>query len=133
MHLGRGPEEATDSELVAFYDRLLACLDQPAFREGEWQLLEPARAWEGNGSNDSLVTYAWTGPNDERRMVAVNYSPDAAQGYVRLPWSDLDGSAWQLRDSMSSARYVREGGQLVEQGLYLDLQPWQFHVFEVTP
>jgi hypothetical protein len=133
MHLGRGPEEGTDSELVAFYDRLLSCLNQPAFREGDWHLLEAAPAWDGNGSNDSLIAYSWTGPGAERRMVAVNYSSDAAQGYVRLPWSDLGGSAWQLRDSMSSARYVREGGGLVEQGLYLDLRPWQFHVFEVTP
>src|SRR3954447_9132192 len=55
MHIARGPHEVTDSQLAAFYDALLACLDQPAFRDGQWQLLDARPAWEGNGSNDNFV------------------------------------------------------------------------------
>ena len=33
---------------------------------------------------------------------------------------------------MGSARYDRDGNDLVSRGLYLDLPPWGYHVFEVT-
>ena len=34
-----------------------------------------------------------------------------------------------LRDLMSDARYEREGDDLLNRGLYLDLSAWGFHVF----
>ena len=44
IHLGRGPAEPPDAAIAAFYDGLLACLKDPAFRDGQWQLLEcPSR------------------------------------------------------------------------------------------
>src|SRR5262249_34584158 len=46
-HLGRGPNEPRDQRLEAFYQRLLAVLRQPAVRDGGWQLLECAPAWDG--------------------------------------------------------------------------------------
>jgi len=57
-HLGRGPAEAPDAAIAAFYDSLLACLNDPAFRDGDWQLLDARPAWEGNGSNDAYVTFS---------------------------------------------------------------------------
>ena len=37
----------------------------------------------------------------------------------------------RLKDSLSSACYIREGNELLERGLYLDLQPWSYHVFDL--
>ena len=39
----------------------------------------------------------------------------------------------RLTDLMGPARYDRDGSDLVSRGLYLDLLPWGYHVFEVTP
>ena len=33
---------------------------------------------------------------------------------------------------MGPASYDRDGSDLVSRGLYLDLPPWGYHVFEVT-
>jgi hypothetical protein len=129
MHLVRGPEEGTDTELAAFYERLLTCLDQPAFRDGEWQLLDTRPAWEGNASNDAFICYAWSGPHDERRLVVANYAAHASQCYVPLPWSDLVDWKWRFADALSDATYEREGSELGQRGLYLDLAPWGHHVF----
>jgi hypothetical protein len=38
----------------------------------------------------------------------------------------------RLEDLLSSARYEREGSDLVSRGLYLDLPPWGFHAFVMT-
>jgi hypothetical protein len=122
-----------DQELAAFYDRLLAVLKRPAVRNGRWQLLECVPAWEGNGSWDGFVAFAWEGPGGERQIVAVNQAPGQGQCFVRLPFGDLAQGQWKLQDQLSSASYVRDGDDLLARGLYLDAPPWQASVFSLEP
>lgn len=133
MHLGRGPIEPVDEAIRSFYGRVLACLEDAAFRDGIWQLLACRPAWEGNASSDDFIAFAWTGPGEARRLVAVNYSEHASQCYVGMPWSDLRGRAWRLADRMGDAVYERPGDDLAERGLYLDIPAWAYHVFDVVP
>ena len=92
VHLGRGPAEAPDAEVSAFYGDLMAALKDPSFRDGDWQLLACRPAWEGNPTSDDFVVFSWTGPADLRRLVAINYSNHQSQCRVDLPWRDLDRS-----------------------------------------
>ena len=133
MHLGRGPIEPVDEALRSFYGRVLARLKDPAFRDGIWQLLACRAAWEGNPSSEDFIAFAWTGPGERRRLVAVNYADHPSQCYVGMPWSDLPGRAWRLADRMGDAVYERQGGDLAERGFYLDVPAWGFHVFDVEP
>lgn len=133
VHLRRGPAEKPDPATVAFYDHLLACLRDPAFRDGAWQLLDCREAWAGNPTADDFVAFSWTGPGGSRRLVAVNYSPHQSQCYVGLPWGDLPGRTWRLKDRLGPAVYDRDGEDLARRGLYLDLTAWGYHVFEVHP
>jgi hypothetical protein len=131
-HLCRGPEEPNDEELKLFYDKLLAVLRAPAARNGRWQLLECAPAWDGNGSNDSLIAFAWVGPDGERLLVAVNYSDHQSQARIRLPFADLAGKTWRLQDRLGDAVYDRDGGSLQFPGLFADLGPWKYHLFNLV-
>lgn len=131
IHLGRGPAETPDAALAAFYDALLDCLKEPVMRDGHWQLLDADPAWAGNPSHDALIVFAWSGPGDRRRLVAVNYADHPSQAFVRLPWNDLAGRSWQLRDRLGPALYERDGSDLAAHGLYLDLPAWGCHAFEV--
>jgi hypothetical protein len=131
-HLIRGPLEAPDPLLGRFYDGLHAVLRRPAVRDGRWRLLECAPAWDGNWTSDCFIAWAWDGADGQRLVVAVNYAGNQSQCYVRLAPSDEPGRAVGLQDLMSPARYDRDGSDLVTRGLYLDLAPWGYHVFEVT-
>jgi glycosidase len=131
-HLGRGPSEPIDSQLQPFYERLLNVLRGPAVREGQWQLLECLPAWEGNGTWDCFLAFAWQGPGDDRLLVAVNYASHRSQCYVRLPFPDLAGSQWRLQDQLSSAVYDRDGNELQTRGLFLDMSPWQAAAYSWT-
>jgi hypothetical protein len=133
VHLGRGPAEATEPGIAAFYDGLLECLKDPAFRDGDWQLLDCRPAWDGNETWDSFVAFSWTGPGERRHLVAVNYADHQSQCYVTMPWRDLDGPAWHLQDLTGASVYNRRGGDLTWQGLYLDMPAWGYHVFTVSP
>jgi glycosidase len=130
-HLCRRVPEPVDRELTSFYGRLFACMRRPQAREGEWRLLEREAAWDGNPTWDRFIAFSWEA-GGRRLLVAVNYGATQAQGYVRLPWSDVD-SRVVFADLMSpSVRYERDGADLGRRGLYLDMPPWGYHVFEVT-
>jgi hypothetical protein len=130
-HLGRAPVEPVNAALKQFYERLLGVLRRPIVREGRWSLLECGCAWNGNGSNDAIISWTWQGVDGARLLVAVNYADHWSQGYVRFGWSDLVGRKWRLADLLGDAVYERGGEELSSRGLYLDAGPWQCHVFEV--
>ena len=130
-HLVRGPDEPVDRKLKESYETLLAVLRRPVVRSGEWRLLECLPAWKGNWTVDCFIAFAWQGPNGERLLVAVNYASNQSQCYVNLPFADLNNCSVQLRDLLSSAHYRRDGNELLERGLYLDIPPWSYHVFDM--
>ena len=132
-HLGRGPAEAPDAHLAAFYDSLFACLREPAFRDGQWQLLETRPAWLGNTTNDAFIACSWTGPDDRRHLLAVNYANHRSQCYLKLTWKDLTSRIWRLADRLAEISYQADGDALSTQGLYLDMPAWGYHLFEVGP
>ena len=130
-HLIRGPEEPVDRALQRFYERLLAVLRQPTVRDGRWQLLECKAAWDGNGTWDCFLAFAWQVDGGARLIAVVNYARDQSQCYVHLPFDDLGGRKWRLRDQLSDAVYDRDGNDLQAEGLYLDAAPWQSSIFSV--
>lgn len=130
-HLIRAPVEKTDEALRQFYGRLLEVLRQPIVRAGEWQLLDCVPAWEGNPTWDSFLAWSWRRQIDERWLIAVNYASHRGQCYVRLPFPELAGRTVRFADLMSAACYERDGHELATRGLYLDLAPWDRHVFKV--
>ena len=130
-HLVRAPEESPDKEIEEFYDHVLAILRKPIVKNGEWQWLACQPAWDGNGSWDSFIAHSWQGSGGERMLIAVNYAPHPSQCYLNLPFPEIKNRSVRLKDSLSSACYTREGNELLERGLYLDLQPWSYHVFDL--
>jgi hypothetical protein len=128
-HLIRAPEESPDPEIQDFYEHLLAILRKPIVRSGQWLSLVCRPAWEGNGSWDSFVAHAWTGPGNERLLIVVNYASHPSQCQMELPFPEIKGRSVRLGDLLSAAVYLREGNELSERGLYLDMQPWSYHVF----
>ena len=131
-HLSRRPDEPVNQLLEQFYDRLLAVLRRPEVRDGRWQLLDCTPAWEGNWTWDCFVAFAWQGSHGERLVVAVNYSPNQSQCYVRMPFSDLGDSQWRLENLIGDEVYDRGGTDLTSRGLYLDVPAWKAPVFAMT-
>ena len=96
------------------------------------RLLDCAPAWDGNWTSDCFIAWSWEGGDGQRRLIAVNYAGNQSQCYVRLPFPDLTGRAVRLKDLMGPASYDRDGTDLGSRGLYLDLPPWSYHVFEMS-
>ena len=131
-HLVRAPIEAPNESLRQFYDRLLVVLRRPALREGDWRVLECVPAWDGNWTWDGFVAFSWQAVSGQV-LVAVNYADHQSQCYVRLPLDRVDGRSVRFTDATGSAVYDRADTDLAAHGLYLDMPPWGYHVFEMTP
>ena len=122
VFLGRRPEEPLDNELQDFYRKLLAAIDSPVFREGQWSLCERT-GWPDNPSYQNVVAWSW-GKDEDRYLIVVNLSDGRAQARVKANWADLGGKTWRLADLLSGAEYERSGSEMQTSGLYVDLEPW---------
>jgi glycosidase len=132
VHLGRRPPEPTDESVSAHYRRLLAALTRPVLHDGDWRLLEPREAWDGNPSHRRFVASLWA-LGAELRLTAANLSPERAQCYLPLGLPALAGRTWLLRDLLGGAEYTRDGDGLLAPGLYLDVPAYGHHLFELKP
>ena len=130
VFLARRPDEQPDLDLLAFYERLLSALGDDVFRDGMWQLGE-RRGWDGNDSWRDLVVWGWRG-DEPRKLVVVNLGDASACGHVSLPWDDLRGRTWLLEDASDGDGFERSGDDLRD-GLYVELEPWSWHLFDMHP
>ena len=126
VQLSRRPPEPADQDLQNFHLTLLRQISHPVFRDGEWQLCELS-GWPDNDRFLNLASWCWR-LGDERRLVVANLSGTRSQGRTQLPWKDLAGRVWELGDVFSGKVFERAGDEMIDPGLYVELEPWGFHL-----
>ncbi len=131
VFLGRRPAEQVDQDLMEFYNRLLKAVNHDVFRNGQWRLCERS-GWPDNQSFLNTIAWCWT-KDDESRLIVVNFSDRTSQAHVQVPWDELTGELWRLVDVLSGETYDRSGDDMRDNGLYVDLGPWKYHFFRLTP
>lgn len=134
VFLARGSEELVCAETRAFYNTLLTLIERHGIRRGEWAYV-PVEGWPDNQSSAALLAWWWrtadTSLEGAGYVVIVNYSPHPAQGRILLPAAAVTGRAWRLFDHMDGQEYVRSGDEMGGMGLFVDLGPWQSHLFSL--
>ncbi|MBU2650662.1 MAG: alpha-amylase [Bacteroidetes bacterium] len=128
-HLIRGPREEENLQIKQFYLKLLEVLNDKAFHEGNWRLLNCVSIWEGNHSFENYIAFLWEGPGNQIFLIPVNYSPYQSQCYVKLPEDLFNEGTWFLKDLFSGVVFERDGLELRERGLYLDEGGWKYYGF----
>jgi len=128
-HLARAPDEPVDHGLRRFYDALLTVIREAGVRDGEWRLLDPRPAWDGEPTWDGFVAWSWRAGDGRLVLAVVNLAQAPGRCYVRLPFDELRGRTVRLADLMHPVAYDRNGDDLLAGGLYLDLPARGYHVF----
>lgn len=133
VQLGRRPDEPVDYGLRSFYHALLKAGPPDIFRGSVWQLCEK-EGWPDNESYLNIVAWCWK-KDEDRYLVAVNLSDSISQAHVRLPWNEIAGWTWWLKDLLTDKVYERDGNEMLDPGLYVGLNAWGFHFlkFSRTP
>jgi hypothetical protein len=128
VFLRRLPGEVADENLFSFYVQLLKVVTTDVFRNGHWGLCERS-GWPDNPSYRNIVAWNWV-KDEKRYLIVVNWSGGTAQARVRVPWPEVRAESLRLIDLASGEVYERAGDELHQTGLYVELQPWQYHFFE---
>ncbi len=128
VQLRRVPEEPVDQETYQFSEKLLNEVNQPIFHKGLWQMCA-IDGWLDNQTCNNLLAWSLL-LGEERRIIAVNFSPIPSQGRIRLPfnWVKGEGKIW-LVDIFKGERYTYEKEIIRRDGLYVALEAWDFHLF----
>jgi len=132
VQLGRRAAEQQEPQIRSFYEKLLAELGGALMRRGRWRQLEPKAAWDSNPSWEQFVIYRWDGGRRGARVAVANFGPHQAQCHVSLDLTGLRGRRVVLRDLLSGVSYERDGNSLQNPGLYLDMAPYQTHLFALA-
>jgi len=130
VFLGRRPVEPVDTHLATFYAALLQETAADLFRSGNWCLCERS-GWPDNQSCKNILAWCWQ-KDIQRCLVIINFSDTASQALVKVPWDDLRDRMWCLDDRVSGETFERGGFDLREVGMYVELGPWQCHLFRVS-
>jgi hypothetical protein len=127
VQITRQPDEPVDWELYGYYMRLLEETRHPIYEHGEWYLFE-TRA-QGDETHANLLSYGWR-QDGQYRLVVVNLTGGWARARVPLQfWSELAGARWTLHDVIDSSSYERDGDEMTGAGLYVELAPYESHIF----
>jgi len=130
VFLGRRPSEPANKQLSSFYAKLLKTVREEQVRSGEWHLCEVS-GWEGNTSFPNIIAWCYDRAG-KRHAVVINFSESGASGRIHFPWDNLKGRSCKLTDLLSGTTYDRSGDEIQNEGLYVDLPGWGYHLFRIS-
>jgi len=131
VQLLRRMSEPGSDRIRTFYRRMLECLRDPVFRQGQWQMLEQRPAWQENPTWENFLAFLWQREGSGTRLVVVNYAPHSGQCYISLPEGSLAANILEFKDLLGPASYVRDRTGILSRGMYFDLPGYGCHLFEV--
>ncbi len=127
MPLSHAQLETDDHQIRELYERVLRCADAEVFHAGDCQFLEVQPA--GDDTFHDLIAYSWHYQADHR-VVVVNLGDRTAQG--KFQGAGVGESAkFLFRDLMDGSEYLWEREEIVSNGLYVRLEPYKAHLFEI--
>lgn len=130
IQLKRLQKEVIDAELKNFYKKLLTGIKNSTIPNSYFKILQPMPAWEGNPAFHNFIAYIYEDDKLNKDLVVINLAPYQSQCKIKIESYDLLGKKFLIKDRLSDEEYFRDGSEMFNQGLYLDLKPYQSQIFE---
>jgi glycosidase len=127
VQLGRKPLEKPNESLRLFYEKLLNIAKSEIFKYGDWQILRTKPSWETDPTFKNIISYIWN-YNNQYRLVVINYSEKVSS--ARINFDTPQGMREiMLTDLLNNKKYARNSVEIRNEGLYVQLGPFQSHIF----
>ncbi len=136
VQIKRQPDEILHPELTEYYRRLIYESLDSTYQDGQFYVFDIAPTSPEDHTNRNLLAYGWHDPTTKRyRLIVVNLTGTHAYGRIHLGhWNELSTQQrWKLFDVTDGSEYVRHGGELTADGLFIYLEPYESHIFRVEP
>ena len=125
--------EAPQVEIQRMYKELMSAIRATGLRDGTCKLIRPLPAWPENPTAVNFIILQWRSQPPDFFLVVVNLAPHPSQCYAPLA---IDGSTkqrWVMNDQLGTEQYPRDGDDLRERGLFLDLSAHKTQLFRFRP
>jgi hypothetical protein len=130
IQLGRGPIEEDKTDITIFYDNLLKAIPGREFNESSWDFCEVSPIEPGDSSYNNIISYIWKN-NSDILMIVVNYSLIRSKAHIKINSFNYEPGDWIFEDLLAHKKYVYQSKNLNEYGLFVELSPWQSHIFKI--
>ncbi len=126
IQLKRKQKESLDKNIQNDYERILKFTNQYTIQNGQWLLLET--------STGNILAWEWFIPHSKKlAIVIVNYTAIQTQGnvFLHLEKEFKVNEYLELNDILNEKIYNRKIEELKQNGLFIDLQPYKSHLFNI--
>lgn len=131
VQLGRSPFEQDSKNILDFYQDLLKSIPGREFGNASWSLCNIKSVNSNDSTYSNIISYLWW-INDIYRLIVVNYSPSPSKAHVRISPFHFDTSPCRFTDLLHQKSYTYNGKDLYKYGLYVELEAWQGHIFDIN-
>jgi glycosidase len=127
VQLGREPEEKFSNTVHKYYEKLLNITKEDIFIYGNWELLEPITAGNGNLTFQNFLAWQWSYKN-ERTLVIINYSELTSQCRIKIDVISK-GEFIVIEDRLNGKVFDRSLSEIKYPGLFIELKGYASHIF----
>jgi hypothetical protein len=122
--------EQGDPACSAVFAKVLGITNDLAFHEGEWKLLDAVDT--GDGTANNLLIYEWK-LRSVWKLVAINLKEFRCCAWIRIEGAFSETGDYVFYDQLHDVRYLRKAEELRQTGLFIGLDAYQAHLFDVAP
>jgi len=126
VQLGREPIEKCSNIVSKYYSKLLKITKEEIFLNGEWQLLQPLTAGNGNMTYENFFAWQWTYKN-MKVIVIINYSELTSQCRIKFDVPP-DNDFLVLYDQLNDRVFERSSSEIISSGLFIELRGYASHI-----
>ncbi|MBN2444913.1 MAG: hypothetical protein JXJ04_26395 [Spirochaetales bacterium] len=127
VQLGREWKEPVQKDLIQFYHSLLRIRQSTILQSGKWNLIQPGPAWSGNFTHYNFLIWMWV-HNNAYLLITINYSGTKSQCRISLNLPDTSPFII-FNDLLGNMSYRKETRDLLYNGLYIDREGYESHIF----
>jgi hypothetical protein len=130
LQLKRNPTEKEDIELIEFYNKLLQIIPGKSYDKANWFLCTAIPINSHDSTFNNIIAYQWI-IDDMHLLIVVNYSLIKSKAHIKIDNIDYNSFNWKFNDLLNDKEYIYKDEDLKEFGLYIELDDWKAHIFEV--
>jgi len=132
MHVGRRRPEQANSSISEFYRQLHLIRNQ--IKNSDFTMCDITQAWADNPTHDYYIAWIMSSPV-EKLVFVVNYGSTQGQCYIQLSnfLNNFNKPEVEFVDIVDNKKeYTRKMDEIKNQGLFIDLQSYGFHIFRIV-
>jgi hypothetical protein len=131
MQLGRRPYEPVNQEVYDWHQKVFAITSDPVFVLGDFEIVNSIKIDEQNNTCQNLLAFKRT-YKQQTYLIVANYSIVRSKGFVPyVPEVNEHLTTVVFADQLTGVEYPYKRDSLMTHHLYVELSPWQCHVFRI--